>query len=469
MGNKDGQTEVNYGECLDYVRRSSNPSKLRITDVKFTKVDLPPWGCSLVRIDTNQGISGYGEMRDGASPTYLKYLKSRIMGENPCEVDRIFRKIKQFGGPARQAAGVCAVELALWDLAGKAYGVPVYQLLGGRFREKVRLYADTHIEEGRATGILMEPEKVGRILKGYMDQGFTVVKILSVELLMAQEGNTCGPLDWVDELRAVEEKVRQVTRTGTRAESSAANALLYDFNRIPHPFTNMHVTEQGLDQLDEYIGRVRSVIGTKVPLAIDHFGHFPLPDMIKIARRLEKYHLAWLEDMLPWYLTDQYRELKHATTAPIATGEDMYLAESFEPLLQAGALDVGHPDLLTSGGILETKKLGDLAARYGASMALHMCESPVSALAGAHMATASENFFAQEHDAFDSEWWQDLIIGPVKPIVKDGFTVITDAPGLGIEGLNEDLIREHGPMKGKDVWVSTDEWNQETSLDRIWS
>lgn len=469
MGNKDGQTEVNYGECLDYVRRSSNPSKLRITDVKFTKVDLPPWGCSLVRIDTNQGISGYGEMRDGASPTYLKYLKSRIMGENPCEVDRIFRKIKQFGGPARQAAGVCAVELALWDLTGKAYGVPVYQLLGGRFREKVRLYADTHIEEGRATGILMEPEKVGRILKGYMDQGFTVVKILSVELLMAQEGNTCGPLDWVDELRAVEEKVRQVTRTGTRAESSAANALLYDFNRIPHPFTNMHVTEQGLDQLDEYIGRVRSVIGTKVPLAIDHFGHFPLPDMIKIARRLEKYHLAWLEDMLPWYLTDQYRELKHATTAPIATGEDMYLAESFEPLLQAGALDVVHPDLLTSGGILETKKLGDLAARYGASMALHMCESPVSALAGAHMATASENFFAQEHDAFDSEWWQDLIIGPVKPIVKDGFTVITDAPGLGIEGLNEDLIREHGPMKNKDVWVSTDEWNQETSLDRIWS
>ena len=469
MGNKDGQTEVNYGECLDYVRRSSNPSKLRITDVKFTKVDLPPWGCSLVRIDTNQGISGYGEMRDGASPTYLKYLKSRIMGENPCEVDRIFRKIKQFGGPARQAAGVCAVELALWDLTGKAYGVPVYQLLGGRFREKVRLYADTHIEEGRATGILMEPEKVGRILKGYMDQGFTVVKILSVELLMAQEGNTCGPLDWVDELRAVEEKVRQVTRTGTRAESSAANALLYDFNRIPHPFTNMHVTEQGLDQLDEYIGRVRSVIGTKVPLAIDHFGHFPLPDMIKIARRLEKYHLAWLEDMLPWYLTDQYRELKHATTAPIATGEDMYLAESFEPLLQAGALDVVHPDLLTSGGILETKKLGDLAARYGASMALHMCESPVSALAGAHMATASENFFAQEHDAFDSEWWQDLIIVPVKPIVKDGFTVITDAPGLGIEGLNEDLIREHGPMKGKDVWVSTDEWNQETSLDRIWS
>lgn len=461
--------EQDYGACMNQVRQSSRPSELKITDVKFTKVDLPPWGCYLVRIDTNQGISGYGEMRDGASATYLKYLKSRILGENPCEVERIFRKIKPFGGPARQSAGVCAIELALWDLAGKAYGVPVYQLLGGRFRKRVRLYADTHIESGRATGELMEPEQVGEILKGYMEQGFTVLKILSVELLMAQEGSCCGPLDWMAQLREAEERVRRVAHGGSRAEVSAANAALYDFNNLAHPFTNMHVTEKGLERLDEYIGRIRDVIGYQVPLAIDHFGHFPLPDMIKIARRLEKYNLAWLEDMLPWYLTDQYRELKHSTTAPLATGEDMYLAETFEPILQAGALDVVHPDLLTSGGILETKKLGDLAARYGASMALHMCESPIAALAGAHMATASENFFAQEHDAFDSAWWEDLIIGPVKPIVKDGFTEVTDAPGLGIESLNEELIREHGPMKEGEVWVSTDEWNEETSLDRIWS
>ena len=98
-----------YSQCLNYVRQSSSPSELKITDVKFTKVDLPPWGCYLIRIDTNQGIRGYGEMRDGASATYLKYLKSRIVGENPCEVDRIFRKIKQFGGQSRQSAGVCAI------------------------------------------------------------------------------------------------------------------------------------------------------------------------------------------------------------------------------------------------------------------------------------------------------------------------------------------------------------------------
>lgn len=458
-----------YAGVLNRVRTRSSPSALRITDLKIAKVDLPPWGCNLLKLETNQGICGFGEIRDGSSPTYLKMLKSHLVGENPCEVDRLFRKIKQFGGQSRQAGGVCAVELALWDLAGKVYGVPAYQLLGGRFRDHVRLYADTHIETGRATGVLMEPEDVGKVLKSFMDEGYTVLKILSVELLLAQEGNYSGPLDWVNQLRKVEANVRHVAKTGTSAEISAANAELYDFNRIPHPFTHMHVTDQGLDALENYISRIRSVIGYKVPLAIDHFGHFPLLDMIKIARRLERFNLAWLEDMLPWYLTDQYKELKHSTTAPIATGEDMYLAETFEPLLAAGALDLVHPDILTSGGILETKKLGDLAARHGASMAVHMCESPIASLAAAHMATASENFFALEHDSFDSPWWEDLIIGPVKPIAEHGFTHVTDAPGLGIEDLNEDVIREHGPIKDKNVWISTDNWNGETSLDRLWS
>ncbi len=459
----------NYEECFNYVRQGSSPSTLKISDVKFTKINLPPWGSYLIRIDTNQGISGYGEMRDGASITYLKYLKSRIVGENPCEVDRLFRKIKQFGGQARQSAGVCAIEIALWDLAGKAYGVPVYQLLGGRFRDRVRLYADTHIEKGRATGTIMTPEEVGEILAGYMKQGFTVLKILSLELLMEQKGNYSGPLDWIRELREAQRQVYETAKKGNLAETMAANAKLYDYNRIQHPFTNIHITERGLEQMDEYIHRIREVIGYEVPLAIDHFGHFPLTDMIKIARRLEKYHLAWLEDMLPWHLTEQYKQLKMSTTASIATGEDMYLTETFEPLLQAGAIDIVHPDLLTCGGILETKKLGDLAARYGVSMALHMCESPISALAGAHMATASENFFTQEHDAFDICWWEDLVIGLPKPIVQDGFTVVTDAPGLGFEKLNEDVIREHGPIKDKTVWLSTDEWNQEKSLDRLWS
>ena len=451
------------------VNRSSAPSELRITDMKLTKVDLPPWGCWILRLDTNQGISGFGELRDGASATYAKMLKARLLGENPCDTERLIKKIKQFGGQSRQAAGVSAVEIALWDLAGKAYGVPVYQLLGGKYRDKVRLYGDMHIERGRFSGVLEDPEIVGKKLLDYVDKGFNVVKLLSVELITSAPGNCAGPADWLNTVRKAEADARKASASGDRAEMSRVNGILYDFNRISHPFTNLHMTEKGLDELDEYIGRVRSVIGDEIPLAIDHFGHFPVVDCIKIAQRMEKYHPAWLEDLLPWYLTDQYKELKSHTVSSITTGEDMYLAKTFEPLLKAGALDLVHPDMLTCGGIMETKRLGDLAEEYGASMAVHMCESPVAAMAGAHMAMATENFFALEYDAFDSPWWEDLLVGPVHPFIEGGYAHVTEAPGLGIEDINADLVREHGPFKGKDIWIGTDEWNGEKSLDRIWS
>ncbi|MFA9379450.1 MAG: mandelate racemase/muconate lactonizing enzyme family protein [Acetanaerobacterium sp.] len=458
-----------YADVLNRVNTHSNPSQLRITDIKLAKLNMPPWGCYLIKIETNQGLTGFGEVRDGASPTYIKLLKSRLVGENPCEVDRLFRKIKQFGGHSRQAGGVCAVELALWDLAGKAYGAPVYQLLGGRFRDKVRLYADTHIESGRFTGDLLDPREVGKTLKGYMDQGFGVMKILSVELLLAGEGNFSEPLGQIEEVQAFEAEARRLRDAGDKAGFNRAIQRVYNFNGTPHPFTNMHITELGLDRLEQYIEVIRDVIGYKVSLAIDHFGHFPLVDAIKIARRLERFNLAWLEDLLPWYLTGQYKRLAESTTAPIATGEDIYLAENFEPLLANGSLSMVHPDLLTSGGILETKKLSDMAMRYGASMSMHMCESPIACIAGAHMATACENFFALEYDSLDSPWWADVVNGPTKPLAKDGCITVSDAPGLGIESLNDEVIREHGDTSAKDIWISTDEWDDELSLDRQWS
>ena len=105
--------------------------------------------CPLIKIYTNQGLVGYGEVRDGGSKSYALMLKSRILGENPCDVDKIFRRIKQFGHHARQGGGVCGIEVALWDLAGKAYGVPVYQMLGGKFRDKIRIYCDTDVRGKR--------------------------------------------------------------------------------------------------------------------------------------------------------------------------------------------------------------------------------------------------------------------------------------------------------------------------------
>ena len=141
------------------VNTCSKPSQLKITDMRFVDIVGAPMDCTILRIDTNQGITGYGEVRDFSNKTYALWLKRLLIGENPCDIMKIFRKIKQFGGHARQGGGVSGVEVALWDLAGKAYGIPVYQMLGGKFRDKVRCYADTDVE-GKHTG-----KQMGEALK----------------------------------------------------------------------------------------------------------------------------------------------------------------------------------------------------------------------------------------------------------------------------------------------------------------
>ncbi len=125
------------------VNRNSAPSDLKITDLRIAVVTGAPMTCPIIRIDTNQGITGYGEIRDGASKNYGLFLKSRLLGKNPCSVESIFKSIKQFGGQGRAAGGVCGVEMALWDIAGKAYNVPAYQMLGGKYRDFIRIYGDT--------------------------------------------------------------------------------------------------------------------------------------------------------------------------------------------------------------------------------------------------------------------------------------------------------------------------------------
>ena len=146
-------------EILNNVNANSIPSELKITDIRFADIWHAPMQCILVKVYTNQGLVGYGEVRDFADKRYAAMLKSRLIGENPCNVDRIFRKIKQFGGQSRQGGGVSGIEVALWDLAGKAYGVPVYQLLGGKFRDEIRLYCDTDVD-GKPDG-----KKMGEALK----------------------------------------------------------------------------------------------------------------------------------------------------------------------------------------------------------------------------------------------------------------------------------------------------------------
>jgi L-alanine-DL-glutamate epimerase-like enolase superfamily enzyme len=413
------------------VRTASRPSDLKITDLRVAVLARAPMTCPIIRIDTNQGISGFGEVRDGASKTYALMLKTRLLGENPCNVDKIFRKIKQFGFHARQAGGVCGIEMALWDLAGKAYNVPVYQMLGGKFRDKIRCYADTTESH--------DPKVYGERLKMRRNQGFTWLKMdLGVDLVEGMPGCLTRPAG---------------NDSGTMSGTQ-------------HMFTGMELTDKGVAMMADYVGVIREQVGMEIPLAADHFGHIGVNSCIKLGKALEKYNMAWLEDMIPWQYTDLWKKITDAVDVPTLTGEDIYLKEPFEVLCREHAVDMVHPDLATSGGILETKKIGDMAQEYGVAMAMHFAGSPISCMANVHCAAATENFMVLENHSVDVPWWDDLVSGIGKPIVQKGFIAVPEGPGLGIT-LNDEAMKQHLLEPG--YFEPTEEWNKERSHDRLWS
>src|SRR5579864_3931286 len=417
--------------AVQNVNRNSQPSDLKITDLRMAVVKGAPMTCPLLRIDTNQGIYGLGEVRDGASKTYALILKSRILGENPCNIDKIFRKIKQFGGDSRQAGGVCGIEMALWDLAGKVYGVPVYQMLGGKFRDKIRCYADTTESH--------DPKIYGERLKKRKEEGFTWLKMdLGIDLMEDVPGTITRP----------------------------AGVPVGQGGSTQHFFTGVELTPKGLDVMCNYVAQVREIVGTEIPLSADHFGHIGLNSCIRLGKALEKFNMAWLEDMIPWQYTDLWKKITDEVDIPTLTGEDIYLKEHFIELAKNHAVDILHPDLATSGGILETHKIGDAIQEYGVPMAMHFAGTPVSCMANVHCAAATENFRSEEHHSVDVPWWGDMVEGIEKPIVNKGFITVPEKPGLGVT-LNDEIVKQHLLEPG--YFEPTPEWNKERSHDRLWS
>lgn len=430
-------------ETLEYstqrVNRYSAPAELKITDLRVAEVANAPMPCPIIRIDTNQGIYGLGEVRDHGSPKYALMLKSRLLGENPCNVDRLFKKIKQFGGHSRQAGGVCAVEMALWDLAGKAYNVPAYQLVGGKFRDKIRLYCDTTGSD--------DPVVYAKRMKARVDQGFTFLKMdFGIQMLKDEDNMIINKGQY------------DIGQQWSREHGS--------YGATAHPFTGIQVTDEGLEKMVEFVKQVRDIVGYEIPLAADHFGHFDTNEAIRLGEALEPYRLAYLEDLVPWQFTDKWKQITHAINTPTLTGEDIFLKEEFIKLIDERAIDMIHPDLASSGGILETKKIGDYAEEHGIPMMMHFAGTPVSMMANVHCAAATQNFIALENHSVDIPWWEDLVTGD-KPLVQNGHVTVPDKPGLGVE-LNEDVVKEH-LKEGTKYFAPTEEWNTVDSADRQWS
>ena len=411
------------------IRQASRPSDLKITDIRIATV-MGHGRYPILKIDTNQGVYGLGEVRDAAHPDTALRLKHILVGQNPCNVDYLFKSIKAYGGDSREAGGVCGIEIALMDLVGKVYGVPCYQLIGGKYRDKVRLYGDTPM-----------PKKINA--EGYVEVvlrrkalGLTFIKFdLPGELFLSTPGALVG------------------------------QATKYEYPEykqwyVPGRGAGPRISEAGIELAAHITSEVRKAVGDGISLCTDHFGEgFVMPDeAIRIGRALEPYNLAWIEDPMPWTDIANHKKVADALLTPVAAGEDWYAWEGFREPIETRAVDIIHPDMLSSGGLTETKRIADHAERFGIPTALHACCSPVGFMANIHLGAAISSLVAVEHHGLDLPFFRDLVTGLDADYMADGYVTVPDAPGLGID-LNEAAIREN-LVKDGDYFGNTDEWNR---------
>jgi L-alanine-DL-glutamate epimerase-like enolase superfamily enzyme len=442
-GMKDLPVEETLSEATQKVKRSSKASDLRITDMRYCVIEGRR---PLIRIYTNQDITGIGEVRDGADWRYAMILKSRLLGKNPCNVEMIFRVIKQFGGQARQGGGVSGVEMALWDLTGKAYGVPCWQLLGGRYRDRVRMYAYVP----RHDGPNMDVEKFKADIKHRIeDQGYTMLK-------------TYPSLSWIWSI------------PGTTVNGKFWNTPEYRNSYSPlrqkQPLTQIQVTEKGCEELAKYVDLVRSIIGWDTPLGADGLGNYDVNNAIRVAKAFEPYRLAFLEDVFMMDMIEQWKAFTDAITTPTLHGEDIYLREKFFKLIDAHAIDIVHPDLASAGGLLETKIIGDYAEEHDMATLLHFAGTPVSFMANVHCAAATNGVLALEMPSGsvdDPEWEKLVTTTDGGKIYEKGFAnVPLDSPGLGIE-LNDEFAKQHLAPENKNYFLPSPEWDNSYSNDAL--
>jgi len=424
MRGKDDETVM--GHIEDAIRTYSSPSQLKITDMRVAVV-CSNYDYPILRIDTNQGVYGLGEVRDAGHKEDALRFKSFLLGQNPCNIDMIFRTIKQFGSWGREGGGVSGIEVALWDLIGKVYGVPCYQFLGGKYRDRVRLYADTPAPEKRT------PEGYAERVLGRKKMGLTFIKFdVGIHQFPQGEGYLVG------------------------SPSPYEYSIRFSQRRNARGLVGTQLTDKGVARFAEITAAVREAVGWEIPLAIDHFGPISIKDAIRIGRALEPYALAWLEDLMPWEDVEANRIVTRAIRVPTLNGEDIYLLDGWREMIERRAIDIIQPDLLTAGGMLETKKIADYAERYGLPTVLHCASSPIGFMANVHCAAAIPSFIALEAHWLDLPFWKDLVTGLAEPFIEEGYVRVPEKPGLGVD-LNLEAIAAN--LRSGGLFEPTDEWN----------
>jgi galactonate dehydratase len=366
-------------------------ARLKITDVKTALVR----GLH-VRIYSDQGLVGEGEGVDAVSggAAIVAGFRYALVGQDPLNVDAIFERLRTSGIFAGAQAGqyvaaLSAVEIALWDLAGKALGLPVYQLLGGRMRDRIRLYCDS------GTDNRTDP-KAREFIAQIIDLGFTAAKI------DIDDGRDPARFD-------------RVNWTATNAE---------------------------IDHMVDKVAFMRESLPSRIELAADMHGRYDLGTGKRMARELEPFKLLWLEEPVPPENVDAMRDVRESTHTPICCGENLFLRHGFRELLEKRAADIIMPDIQKCGGLLEARKIADMAHTHYVPMAPHCQASPIGTMASCHVLAAIPNCLVLEwhwgHPADRTAQWKQYV--KEGDIIEKGFITVPDRPGSGLE-MDDEYVR----------------------------
>jgi len=367
--------------------------KLKITDVRTAMIRAH--GVQLhVRIHTDQGLIGHGEATDAAAggvPLVAGFRRG-LIGQDPLNVDLLWERLRTMGIFAGAQGGqyvtaLSGVEIALWDLAGKAVGLPVYQLLGGKMRDRIRMYCDSQTNLPENPGA---KEKLQQI----KDLGFTAIK--------TDIDDAMDPMRW------------------DRVNWTASNAEI--------------------DTMLRKVSFLRESFDKRVDVAVDMHGRYDLGSAKRVAAALEPFKLLFLEEPVPPENIDAMRDVRESTKTPICCGENIFLRHGFREILEKRAADIIMPDIQKCGGLLESRKIADMAHTYYVPVAPHCVVSPIGTMASCHVCAAIPNFLVLEwHWIQRLEVWRSFI--KEGEIIDKGFITVPDRPGLGVE-MNEEAARK---------------------------
>ncbi len=383
---------------------------MKITDLKCAVIASSP----VIRITTDEGITGWSQIETPKPylQPFVLQLKSWLVGENPVNVERVMRRIRVRGGFKPWGSAVSAIEMALWDIAGKACGLPVYRLLGGKVRDQVRTYRTLYHEPG-IHHTIEDYVRWAEIAKSLPEQ-FTLFKL---------------PTSFHSSM------VREV-----------ANFFVGDVEpNAPYPYPHRGLlTEHGFRHLVACITAAKQTLGDAYGLAVDAGPGYLAHDALRFVRALEPLHLLWVEDMItgdysPFVNPDVYRDVTAHTTTPVHTGEQIYLRQNYKALIESHAVNVIGPDPCDVGGIAELKWIAEHADLHGIAIAPHGTANGIFGLAALIQvcATLPDNYIAFEYPARFEPFWYEITEGFAGVPVRNGLIDVPDRPGMGVELIAE--------------------------------